>query len=67
MELTRFLSGWIMLVEDISEEVKFAVWSCESSKSPGPDGFNFSFLKFCWEILIEDVLKPMNEFADRGS
>lgn len=24
------------------EEVKEAVWSCESSKSPGPDGFNFN-------------------------
>jgi len=57
-----------MLVEDISEEeVKFAVWSCESSKSPGPDGFNFGFLKFCWEILKEDVLKAVNEFAGRGS
>jgi len=57
-----------MLVEDISdEEVKFAVWSCESSNSPGPDGFNFGFSKFCWEILKEDVLKAVNEFANRGS
>jgi len=57
-----------MLVEDISEEeVKFAVWSCESSKSPGPDGFNFGFLKFYWEILKKDVLKVVNKFADRGS
>jgi len=57
-----------MLVENISEEeVKFVVWSCESSKSPSSDGFNFGFLKFCWEILKEDVLKAVNEFADRGS
>jgi len=34
-----------MLVEAFSEEeVKCAVWSYESSKSPGPDGFNFGFL-----------------------
>jgi len=57
-----------MLVEDISEEeVKFAIWSCESSKSPGLDGFNFGFLKFCWEIFRKDVLKAVNEFANRGS
>ena len=57
-----------MLFEDISEEeVKFVVWSCDSSKNLGPDSFNFGFLKFCWEILKEDVLKAVNEFADRGS
>lgn len=27
------------------EEVEEAVWSCEGSKSPGPDGFNFNFIK----------------------
>jgi len=57
-----------MLVEDISEEeVKFVVWSCDSSKSPGPDDFNFGFLKLCWEILKEDILKAVNEFAVIGS
>jgi len=40
-----------MLVGAISEaEVKKAVWNCENSKSPGPDEFNFGFLKFCWDI-----------------
>jgi len=57
-----------MLVKHISEEeVKFAMWSCDSSKSPGPDGFNFGFLKFYWEILKKDILKAVKEFADRGS
>lgn len=27
------------------EEIKEAVWSCEGNKSPGPDGFNFNFIK----------------------
>jgi len=27
------------------EEVRDAVWLCEGSKSPGPDGFNFNFIK----------------------
>ena len=27
------------------EEIKTAVWSCESSKSPGYDGYNINFIK----------------------
>jgi hypothetical protein len=27
------------------QEIKNAVWACGSSKSPGPDGFSFGFLK----------------------
>jgi len=38
----------IRLVGRISEEeVKEAVWSCGSDKSPRPDGFNFGFIKLC--------------------
>jgi len=33
-----------MLIGVIFEaEVKEAVWNCDNSKSPGPDGFNFGF------------------------
>jgi len=28
------------------EEIRAAVWSCDSSKSPHPDGFYFGFIKF---------------------
>jgi len=36
-----------LLVGAVSdEEVKNVVWSCDSLKSSGPDGFNFSFIKF---------------------
>lgn len=27
------------------EELEDAVWSCDGNKAPGPDGFNFSFIK----------------------
>ncbi|GJR78737.1 putative RNA-directed DNA polymerase, eukaryota, reverse transcriptase zinc-binding domain protein [Tanacetum coccineum] len=33
------------------EEVKRSVWDCAGSKSPGPDGFNFNFIKRTWEII----------------
>jgi len=29
------------------KEVKEAIWSCDGNKSPGPDGFNFNFVKDC--------------------
>lgn len=33
------------------EEIKEAVWDCESSKSPCPDGVNFGFIKEIWFFL----------------
>lgn len=37
-----------MLTRNFSEdEVKEAIWGCESLKSPGPDGFNLGFYKEC--------------------
>nr|KYP48621.1 hypothetical protein KK1_029682 [Cajanus cajan] len=38
------------------EEVKNAVWDCEGSKSPGPDGFNFTFIKDFWDDIKGDFL-----------
>ena len=38
----------VMLVGRITKEkIKHVVWCCGSDKSPGPDDFNFRFLKFC--------------------
>jgi len=35
-----------LLVSSFSEEeIRAAIWDCEGSKSPGPDGFNFNFFK----------------------
>ncbi|XP_016170676.1 uncharacterized protein LOC107613265 [Arachis ipaensis] len=33
------------------EEIKEAVWDCESSKAPGSDGYNMNFIKRCWEDI----------------
>ncbi|GJR83785.1 ribonuclease H-like domain-containing protein [Tanacetum coccineum] len=38
------------------EEIKEAVWDCESSKAPGPDGYSFAFVK-----------NPTSEFSIKRS
>lgn len=37
------------------EDIKNAVWSCDGSKAPGPDGFSFSFIKANWDLLKQDI------------
>jgi len=57
-----------MLVGVISEaKVNEAVWNCDNSKSLSPDGFNFGFLKFCWDILKGDVMNAVQSFVEGGS
>jgi hypothetical protein len=48
------------------EEVKAAVWDCDSFKSPGPDGINFGFIKDFWGDLKEDVMRFVREFHRNG-
>lgn len=44
------------------EETKLAIWNCESSKSLGPDGFNFRFFKEFLHILNCDIMRLMHKF-----
>lgn len=37
------------------EEFKETIWSGDSSKNSGPDGFNFGFLKKFLEVLKDDL------------
>ncbi|GKV17381.1 hypothetical protein SLEP1_g27896 [Rubroshorea leprosula] len=48
------------------EEVKQAVWSCDSSKAPGPDGFNFKFIKEMWEVIKGDIMGFVDDFQKHG-
>jgi hypothetical protein len=48
------------------EEVKAAVWDCDSYKSPGPDGIPFGFIKDFWDMLKDDVMRFMVEFHRNG-
>ena len=45
-----------------TEEIDNAVSSCASDKAPGPDGFNFRFIKFAWEIIKNDVYAIIRDF-----
>ncbi|XP_016164869.1 uncharacterized protein LOC107607420 [Arachis ipaensis] len=45
------------------EEIKEAVWDCESSKAPGSDGYNMNFIKKCWnEIGVEFMTAVLDFF-----
>ncbi|MCI11439.1 LINE-1 reverse transcriptase like, partial [Trifolium medium] len=44
------------------DEVREVIWSCDGNKCPGPDGFNFNFLKACWDILKGDIMDFLHEF-----
>jgi len=48
------------------EEIKEVVWNFNISKSPGPNDFNFRFLKFSWEFIKEDIMSVVNDFATIG-
>ena len=45
------------------EKIREAVWDCESSKTPGSDGYNMNFIKKCWnEIGTEFTAVVMSFF-----
>ncbi|GKV25095.1 hypothetical protein SLEP1_g34588 [Rubroshorea leprosula] len=37
------------------QEIKEAIWNCDPSKSPGPDGFNFRFIITMWDVTKDDI------------
>jgi len=48
------------------EEVKRAVWDCDSFKSLGPNGVSFGFLKDFWDLLQVDFMRFLVEFHRNG-
>ncbi|GLT29132.1 hypothetical protein SLA2020_040180 [Shorea laevis] len=50
----------------IEEEIQEAVWGCNGSKSPGPDGFNFNFVKNMWPALKKEIYDCVAEFHTNG-
>jgi len=56
-----------LIANILEEEVREAVWQCERSKSSGPNGFNFNFIKGCWETIKQDVLQVVQSFDSSGN
>ena len=56
-----------MISNFTEEEVKDAVWQCGGSKSPGLDGFNFNFIRKCWDVLKTDLMEAVRFFQATGS
>ncbi|GKB43433.1 hypothetical protein Tco_0888375 [Tanacetum coccineum] len=57
-----------LLESDFSiEEVKDAVWDCAGSKAPGPDGFNFTFIKAFRDVLKFDFWNCIRHFEITGA
>ncbi|XP_021975163.1 uncharacterized protein LOC110870283 [Helianthus annuus] len=46
------------------KEIKNAVFECGSDKAPGPDGFNFKFLKHFWKYFEDDFRDIMASFYE---
>ncbi|XP_071695042.1 uncharacterized protein [Rutidosis leptorrhynchoides] len=43
-------------------EIKDAIWSCGSDRSPNPDGFTFKFVKYFWDTIKDDVFACVRNF-----
>ncbi|GKC23726.1 putative RNA-directed DNA polymerase, eukaryota, reverse transcriptase zinc-binding domain protein [Tanacetum coccineum] len=56
-----FLDGPISSIE-----IKDAVWSCGSSKAPGPDGFTFKFIKHHWDTVGHNFIDMVRRFEIDG-
>lgn len=51
-----------MIVPFSEEDIRRVVLESDGTKSPGPDGFNFSFYKRFWDLLKGEVGIMFNQF-----
>ncbi|VFQ90276.1 unnamed protein product [Cuscuta campestris] len=43
------------------EEIKLIIWEMDPNSAAGPDGFNITFLKCCWDFIKTDVVSACQE------
>jgi hypothetical protein len=49
------------------EEIEGVVMECDGNKSPGPDGFNFNFVKSFWGLLKHEIRILFDQFHGNAS
>eukprot|EP00253_Pinus_taeda_P020290 PITA_20290 len=50
----------------IEEEITKVIWSMDSNKALGLDGFTIHFYKTCWDIIKADLLKMIKGFMKKA-
>jgi len=48
------------------EEIKQAIDGMEDDRAPGPDGYNATFIKLCWDIIKIDLFKMVSSSQRRS-
>ncbi|GLT45514.1 hypothetical protein SLA2020_193420 [Shorea laevis] len=68
IQFRRILDAqWEWLERPFSiEEIEEGLNGCDGSKAPGPDGFNFNFIKFAWSTMKEDFVNFLMDFHRNG-
>jgi len=57
----------MLLTEPFGEkEIKDAIWDCDTSRSPGPNGITFNFIKKHWDLLENEVVGVVKYFHSEG-
>ena len=59
-------SAGFLVAPFTKEEVRDAVFDCGADKAPGPDGFNFRFVRKFWDVLEDDFFQIMSCFYNTG-
>lgn len=64
----QFSSQTVVSLEKMPdrEEIREAIWSCDSNKAPGYDGFILRFIKEMWDTVREDIISFVQNFFTSG-
>ena len=63
--IDTFLSDWLERPFN-EEEIKEAVFECDGSKAPGPDGYSMAVCQAQWDTVKSKLLKVFEEFYRSG-